>query len=195
MAKSNGLKLKNRLMLEKYGHVSNLVCNDVFWTDVYNVYYDCLLPLPLLPTVANFRLACEAYTCLPGECASCCDYGFIELTVDDVARILRAPGVGQRTLDRATTLDAKNKIGLVGPCAFLQDNICTIYNYRPTICYTFPFQIVDGAHLLVRIRCRQALEATRVLIKYAKRTGIISAMLPDFRYVFSKQNGGNKSES
>jgi len=76
------------------------------------------------------------------KCGKCCrECDPIILNVDDLKRL--ASHLGPR-LEEFIQLDGFYRFKKTKPCAFLKENQCSIYDYRPTRCREAPFFKVGG---------------------------------------------------
>ncbi len=109
----------------------------------------------------------EAIDCT--ACANCCREGTVALQdrdVDKLARFLRLPRA--RFLESYTTMSDDE--GLVlrrgeGGCVFLDGNLCSVYEARPSTCANYP-HLVRGAGSLASRMWRMADRACCCPIVY-----------------------------
>jgi len=84
------------------------------------------------------------FECQP-DCASCCKIsdGFVFLTDKEAVKIAKALDLSESEFLQHFTRIIDDQICLVDRdneyCVFLEDNMCTIYDFRPAQCRTYPF--------------------------------------------------------
>jgi Fe-S-cluster containining protein len=181
------LTIQDQTMFAKYYGEQNLIDNDAFWVDVQKVYKDTDIVLPLVVNYKTIRIYQDYMKCNPGECGGCCnrdwytsvskhDYDRIKRNSPEILKILDEHLV--RSEDESITDEEKKKIGkmsIKGPCPFLKDNVCSIYEIRPDTCKFFPMQLekhmisdIDGEKMdmmSVRIQCVQSVNAARSVFR------------------------------
>jgi Fe-S-cluster containining protein len=87
------------------------------------------------------------------SCANCCRYSVVPVSKPEVERIAAHLGVTEETAVRLYTVpdpDAPGSRILLNSskgCAFLDGNLCTIYEARPKACRDFP-HVAVGVHSL-----------------------------------------------
>lgn len=76
----------------------------------------------------------------------CCNsrgsYGYVYFTLSDRQRIAKHLGINTITFTRRYCKNTGGHFHLkemTGPCQFLKNNSCTVYEARPTQCRTWPF--------------------------------------------------------
>jgi Fe-S-cluster containining protein len=105
-------------------------------------------PFQIIATDIQKEVDCTA-------CANCCRHSIVTVTESDIAAIARHLGVTAESVARLyTTPDpdapALQTLRSTSPdgCVFLSsDNLCLIYEARPTPCRDFP-HVVPGSHSL-----------------------------------------------
>jgi Fe-S-cluster containining protein len=175
-------------MFARWHGTRNLVHNEAFWQDCLATYKDKTVTLPYDDTPEERMHVTQTLACPPGECGECCRYDRVAITPEEY-RLLSA-NVRQRV---NTEKDAEGKIYLksAGGCQFLNDNTCTVYDYRPMVCRSFPVlaprQTVsaDGTvfnQLQIRLKCAPALKAVREYLTRACSGGRLM-ILPDLSVI------------
>lgn len=164
MTQFNEVEVK---LFSKYWGAVHLEDNDGFWEDVHRLYKESAInvPAPLGVDAFSVRYASDLLVCPPGECAECCKYKRVPITDRDVARIVEH---SEYSMDDVEGMLGANDSGRFlrteGGCPFLKDKACTIYAYRPDICWLFPLQPNVQNQMVVRLLCRPALNLVRKLI-------------------------------
>lgn len=92
-----------------------------------------LFMLPIALRKIRIGLKKEWFTCV--MCGNCCRFGIIELSPGDVKRI---ESHGYRSF-----YDKNGGEILIrkadGKCVFLENGICSIHEFKPDVCGSFPF--------------------------------------------------------
>lgn len=182
-------------LFSKYWGNNDLVNNEEFWGDIYAYYskepHDAPLPLRYTPTSA--RMVLEMLNCPPGKCGACCStYKVVRITAYDVERIIKRTSYDFEYLKGIIGLKDKDGNFFMNSypngCPFLKKNKCTIYEARPDACYLFPIGCRDATQeggavlqMIIRIRCRPALDVTRELIAQAMKGDKL--LLPDLTII------------
>lgn len=139
--------------------------DEQYWQDVFEVYKDQNILLPVEHTNLNVLKLLKLFEC--EKCGECCKYKFVPVNAYDIKRLLDS-GLGPKTLsdrDGQTYLNSENG------CVFLKDG-CSIYSQRPEGCFNFPLQgpVVAEAEgrkikqIRIRLKCRAALKLARKII-------------------------------
>jgi len=79
------------------------------------------------------------------KCANCCNTLDVYLTEDDAKRLNEGVDV---TIDDIIDRESAQKVGEWGkfktsPCIFLKNKMCSVYEYRPNSCRTYPIFTPD----------------------------------------------------
>ncbi len=75
-----------------------------------------------------------------GDCAKCCHAQVVTVDKADVRRLARALRLDEAAFRRRyVRADGESEAVKAGPCPFLVDTRCTVYEARPTACRDFPF--------------------------------------------------------
>ena len=77
-------------------------------------------------------------------CANCCRELTPEFTEKDVARLAAHLGMNEseftsKYLTRAKSRNESQPVMRELPCPFLKDNLCSVYEHRPTACRGYPY--------------------------------------------------------
>lgn len=106
------------------------------------------------------KIICTGYKCV--RCAKCCKADFGDNTVSifpfEVRRICAKKGLGWDEIAIPAPSEDRDDAGNIHTfewvlkknrnCAFLDQDLCKIYECRPYICSTYPFYLLEG-HLMV----------------------------------------------
>lgn len=102
----------------------------------------------------------EAIDCT--ECGNCCRNLDVQLGQDDLDRLATGINISLDSIQTLVHVQDHNDPDIVGifqaqPCTFLDGNLCTVYDHRPTSCRDYPqftpdFRwmlgwMIEGAHL------------------------------------------------
>lgn len=185
------LSAAEQQMFAKWRGVEDLHLSDDFWADVLVVYQEKHVPIPLEYTPQSARRVLDMLECPPGKCGLCCRYGELPVDSFDVQRIVQK--TDWTTEGLGALLKAKPDGSVVIPCPsgcpFLEDNRCTIYDARPSVCFFFPLQSPRMAmrngqafhQAVLRIKCPSTVNIVRTLMCEALVNGGI--LLPDLSLV------------
>lgn len=102
------------------------------------------------------KIISMGYNCL--RCAKCCmeDYGDNTVSVFpfEIRRISEKTGLKWEDIAVPAPSDDRDDAGNIhtfewilkknGDCAFLENGLCKIYEFRPYICSTYPFYLLEG---------------------------------------------------
>ena len=154
---------------EKYSNRPDLHKDDEFWSDVEKEYKDFNVVLPLEYLPENVRMLQGMLHCPPGVCGECCRYQETPVWQYDLHRMMKV-----RTLSELQDCVYTRQDGsmYMGPCPFLQDGACSIYQARPDVCWLFPIQ--KGAHkgmIRYRLKCHPAVQVVRKIFTAAVKDG------------------------
>lgn len=160
-----------------------------------------VLPLPLsLPRgMSGVELVAAVQANIDcGRCnALCCREdgvrNYVALMPNEVRRL---SGSNPEIMKRAG-LEAKNGVyRLYQPCPFLQDNWCTIYDWRPLVCRFYPFQFgALGAHkqpvASVSPNCPEARRIARriYMVAWELRRAFSSLSVDEVNQVLMEESG------
>jgi len=140
------------------------------WERAYSEHNNQSIILPLKWNPFAVRRVHDLLHC--ERCGECCKYGRVPVTQVDVDRAPEIAPYIQREGERGFLITK-------GGCPFLKDNLCSIYDRRPDVCWLFPMQTpitTDGREMIVlRLKCRSALSAAQVLYSEAKCQTVPSA--------------------
>ena len=184
-------------MFSKYYGVPHLETIDEFWQDVFTIYHEVLVPMPLGLNEKTYQMVEGFLDCPPGKCGECCRYKWTALKPADIERLLTAPGVTKEYIDSVCE-EHEGVISIKGNCPFLKDNLCTIYEFRPSICRTFPIQPgvmlrdeqgTPTEQMHIRMKCQASLNLARQIIIQTLAHNENLTVLPDLTIIRRKQNG------
>jgi len=195
----NLLTSGEQFLFSKYWGRNDLTECDEFWEDVFNYYSKETrnAPLPLEYNPLTMRMVFDTLKCPPGECGLCCNYKRVPMQDYDIQKLLDNECATEEELSKIIkiTSDGNKYMDCENGCFFLKDKTCSIYQYRPNVCYLFPFSgedcVMDGKNtkqMMIRIRCKPALEVTRELITKSLSTGK-KLLLPNLM-IIGRGNGG-----
>ena len=183
------------IMFAKWHGVVDLVHNEAFWDDCLATYIGKSITLPYDDTPEE-RLSVNATVdCPPGTCGQCCRYDDRVAITSEEYRAISSNTKSRLNID---TEDGQLYLRLDGDCQFLKDNACTIYDFRPTVCRTFPVLSPretispDGTifrQLQIRLQCPSALSAIKTLLSRACSSGKLM-ILPDLSIIPTHENTG-----
>jgi len=127
---------------------------------------------PFSPISSQFtkiwRLFVKGFSCQ--ECGGCCrgDIGTKRVWIDkeDIRNIITGTSVSKKYIKRISVVGENGRY-LPTPCQFLENKMCTIYQYRPNACKSFPWvgdTIENGVHFpTLNIKCPAVKEVTWIL--------------------------------
>jgi Fe-S-cluster containining protein len=177
-------------MFTKYYGDEHLEDNNTFWFDVFALFKEKNVRMPLSDNPKTRARLEKMLDCPGGACSSCCEYNRVPLNSDDLKR-MEIAGVKPKI----TTDKDKLYLDTTGGCQFLQDGKCSIYGIRPKVCAEYPFQnptqaVYQGQtfnQVNYRLRCFPALMVIREILTEACRGGMM--LLPDLSLVMRKETG------
>ncbi len=163
---------------------TDFINDDQFWQDCLKVYYDKNIGLPLLNNAYTVYKLTKIFKCVDncGECCKC--YKMVTLEAYDVAQF-KAHGLDVEklivTTDGRVSVDADKN----GRCPYLnQDNICSVYSFRPQGCFLFPMQFgTPGKQLNARLKCQPGLVLIRKIITDTINQKDGKILLPDLTII------------
>lgn len=181
-------------LFAKYWGDNDLVNNEEFWDDVFEYYSKepRNASMPIKYTPLTVRKVQGMLNCPPGECGKCCKtYGVVSVSPDDRHRITENTECTEEELLKILTIDEKGvyiNSKENGHCPFLENDACKIYDYRPDTCWLYPFGFKEATlggklvqQMVIRIKCRPALDVARTLITQAMREDKL--LLPDLTII------------
>ena len=172
----------HKIFLEKYRRVMNaekylmekwsgkdFLDEDEFWADVLKVYgpISAYIPMPYKFTPATVRMVHDRLDCKPGICGKCCNYKFVPVGPLDIKRITdNVPGAAEVLQKYVYVEGGASRLNTSGGCPFLEENVCTIWPYRPDVCWQFPVQKgqTDTERLKITALCAPALAVIRSIL-------------------------------
>ena len=183
------LTATEQVMFGKYSGCDNLIDDDGFWSDVLVLYgtesKNIVVPVEYSPLTVRHVLG--MIRCPVGNCGVCCRYPKTHIADRDVQRIVE--NTEHKDASRWTKSDEKGLyLDTSQGCPFLKDNVCTIYEHRPDVCYLFPIMggrpvTVDGVatkQMVMRVKCVISVNAIRTLLKQGLGDKLL---LPDLSLV------------
>jgi Fe-S-cluster containining protein len=78
------------------------------------------------------------------KCGRCCTLPSIGVNEADSARLARRLGMSQAAFGRKYVTVYEAEEGITGPCPFLKDLSCKVYEDRPDTCRGFPYLEAPG---------------------------------------------------
>lgn len=175
----------------KYWGVKDLHLNDEFWTEVLLFYREKVVPVPLLHTPQSCRRVLFMLECPPGKCGLCCRYDTVPVDSSDLKLIAENTEWDMEKL--GGIVKTNDQGGVFIPCKdgcpFLVDNACSIYEYRPNICYFFPINTPRKGNMggqevdvmTIRVKCPSSVNIIRALVNESLVSGGI--LLPDLTII------------
>ncbi|GAB5492013.1 MAG: YkgJ family cysteine cluster protein [Phototrophicaceae bacterium] len=135
---------------------------DEFEVMLYQLQNDDDLDDMTIDAVANAiaQPIIEAIDCT--ECGNCCRNLDVQLGEDDLERLATGINIPISEIRQNVTVQDIDDPDIVGifkaqPCTFLEGNLCTVYEHRPTSCRDYPqftpdFRwmlgwMIEGSHL------------------------------------------------
>jgi hypothetical protein len=85
-----------------------------------------------------------------GYCGICCHNTEMPLTEEDIKRI---SSLGYKAEDFTVRKDVMKLRNIDGRCYFLENNRCSIYEFRPAGCRIYPFVLDDKGELTLDDLC------------------------------------------
>ncbi len=79
-----------------------------------------------------------------GKCGLCCKLPSIGVNEADCARLARRLEISRATFARKYVSVYEGEEGITGPCPFLKELRCTVYEDRPDACRGFPYLEAPG---------------------------------------------------
>jgi Fe-S-cluster containining protein len=180
-------------MFSKWYGKTNLINEDEFWNDVLSVYGETNLAMPYALTFRSMRIYHDYLKCTGGDCGHCCDRDwYTPVTQYDLERIRRnnpeAYEIAELHLE-----EFKGQPAIKGPCPFLIDKKCSIYDYRPDTCAFFPVQAdihekvklngKDGEIMFVRVKCKPSVDAIREMFRELLEKDSNLLLLPNLNII------------
>jgi Fe-S-cluster containining protein len=119
--------------------------------------------LPFFETVQEIH---SHYTC-PSTCpAICCKIADINLDENEL-EILRQASKYDADKIVSCHKDREHHYKICPPCSFLEFNRCSVYERRPNICRTFPFNICDMPDVLLLFPCDLGASIFKDYVEYS----------------------------
>ncbi|MCX6358299.1 MAG: YkgJ family cysteine cluster protein [Armatimonadetes bacterium] len=105
---------------------------------------ECLMPDDELDALvaATARHMAGVIDCR--KCGRCCTLPSIGVNEADCARLARRLGMSQAAFGRKYVSVYEAEEGITGPCPFLKELSCTVYEDRPDTCRGFPYLEAPG---------------------------------------------------
>ena len=163
---------------------------DEFWADINARYLksDALLALSAEYNPQTVKRVLSMLDCPPGRCSICCRYPQIHVTQEDIRNIVNNTehkDIKVKEEKGGYYIDGSN-----GGCPFLKDDYCTIWKYRPFICYLYPIQggraaILNGkrvSQIIIRLNCQSSIDLARKVIEITLKNPEFM-LLPDLSVI------------
>jgi Fe-S-cluster containining protein len=191
MSKVANLTAGEERLFAKYYGKTDLIKNNEFWVDIEKELFDFNIVLPMEYAPENVRILQGMLKCEPGVCGECCRYGITPIYQYDIHRLVSS---GAKTLDDLQQCIYTRKDGSMymrgepvgADCPLMKENVCTVYDSRPDVCWMFPVQ--KGAHMIgdkgftrYRLRCKPAIEVARQVFSGALKGGY--TLLPNLTLI------------
>ncbi len=189
------LTIAERELFAKYGGQEDLTHNEDFWADIRLRYIgsDKIIALPVAYNPLTVRRVLDMLNCPPGACGLCCRYRTIHVTSDDILTIIEKTEYTQEDIDKLLKEDEKGRYlaGEPDGCPFLKDNVCTIWEHRPSVCYLYPIQGGREAFLgeqqisqmTIKLKCPASIEVVKRVMERAVTENPNMLLLPDLSLV------------
>lgn len=202
------LSQAEQILFSTFWGKDNLIDDEEFWLQVMMLLMpeDKMIALPLHFNLLTVRRVLDMLQCPVGKCGLCCHYPRVTMSDTDIDKILKNTDYTEDDLAKVIQQDERGKFmncSGEGGCFFLKDNSCTIYKYRPDVCYLFPIQggvdaMIEGQAvqiMRIKLKCLAAIEVTRAILRESLAAGNLR-LLPDLSLVplISPEitEGGNK---
>jgi Fe-S-cluster containining protein len=178
----NNMTAGEQKMFAKYWGVQDLQTKEEFWEEAFLTYSEANVPVSMIYNPNCVRFILDELNCPPGVCGECCHYPYTTITFHDMQRIAEHT---EHTMDELKAL-VKTENGLIWldgskGCPFLKDKACSIWKYRPDICWLFPIQGALSSkatetgnavkQMSMRIKCRETFRVLRKMITYTLSDG------------------------
>ena len=203
MPKVTNMTKGEEVLFSKYYGQDNLQDNDAFWEDVIVHLNDYDVVLPMEYTPENVRVLHGLIDCQPGACGECCRYGQTPIYEYDIHRLTKS---GATTMEKLQTCVYTRKDGSMfmrgepagADCPLLENNVCTVYDNRPDVCWLFP--VMKGPRMIgnkgmvrYRLKCKPAVDVAKTIFKGALSVGGYK-LLPNLT-IIKEENYGTNSKS
>jgi len=157
--------------------------DEQYWLDVFEVYKDKNVLLPVEHTNLNVLKLLKLFEC--EKCGECCKYKFVPVNAYDIKRLLDSGLDPEKLSDR----DGQSYLSSENGCPFLKEG-CSIYSHRPETCFVYPLQGPADAEsggkkikqIRIRLKCRAALKLARKIIAQTMSQGD-KLLLPDLTII------------
>lgn len=179
---------KEAKLFEKYYGKIGLENNEDFWKDVYDNLSGEIVPLPVNYNPLTYRLVMDTLDCAGGECSACCHYYVITIHKADVTRLLKV--MTQEELDKIIKMgDNGAYIDGTNGCPLLVNNLCSVYEHRPDVCYMYPIQeSISGMYqgkqmrqMTIKILCKKTVNVIRQIVTESVKQG--GFLLPNLQII------------
>ncbi len=104
-----------------------------------------LSDLPFFDTVQEIL---SHYSYPPTCPALCCKIADINLDENDLDLLMQAPNYKADVIESCDE-EGEYPYKIQPPCPFLESDMCSVYEWRPTICRMFPFNICNVSDVLL----------------------------------------------
>lgn len=175
-----------------YGH-NDLVHCDEFWDDVLKYYQEENVFMFVTLNSKSVEMFKEGFKCDVGTCGECCNkYAYTLIKDHEIKRISESSHRNAKLLQDHVQ-EANGHKWIYGPCPFLQDNKCSIYDIRPDVCYFYPIQVevkceamIDGKKqemMYVKVKCKPSVVAIRKVFERLLSKDESLILLPNLNVV------------
>ena len=191
------LSIAEKELFGSFYGVEDLIDNDDFWFQVQVLLLpeDKELVLPIGFHALTVRRVLGMLDCKPGACGLCCHYQKVTISETDIEKI--ASRIPREELAKFIRNEGEHQyLWTENGCPFLKDNICTIYECRPDVCYMYPIMggidcVLNGQPfqaMRLRLKCLPALNVARTILRESLRASNgTMRLLPDLSIVPIKQ--------
>jgi Fe-S-cluster containining protein len=196
------LTIAEQELFAKYWGRDDLAHDEDFWADIRLIYIGSkvTLPLPVEYNPRTVRRVLDMLKCPRGVCGLCCRYPTLHLAEDDIKAIIQNTKYTQEDMDKLLKTDEQGLYLGCAPdgCPFLKDNVCTIWDCRPNVCYLYPITggrkaMLAGQELnqmTIRLHCLASINIVKKIMQMAVTENPNMMLLPDLSVVNKYQEAG-----
>lgn len=123
-----------------------------------------LSDLPFFETVQEIL---SHYSNPPTCPAICCKVADINLDENDLDRLRQAPNYDADNIETCGEGE-EYQYKINPPCPFLESDRCSVYEWRPTICRMFPFNLCNVPDVLLLFPCDMGADILKDYAEYSE---------------------------
>lgn len=189
------LTIAEQELFAKYWGRDDLAHDEEFWAEIRARYLGSkvTLPLPVEYNPKTVRRILDMLKCPPGACGLCCHYPTLHLAEDDIETIVQNTKYSRDDITKLLKSDEQGAYLECEPggCPFLKDNVCTVWKYRPNVCYLYPITggrkaMLAGQELnqmTIRLHCFASIDIVQRVMQLAVTENPNMMLLPDLSVV------------